>query len=328
MTTVEDEVLGARKVTQDRESKIELLRRLFPQVDTTQYAERIASVDVRSDGSRVIIHFHDDDRLDVEPKKQRVRQFGIGDHAKALAMALADSTLTRFFQHPDDDWGRGKSPASAVKLAVMSRQHADIIADRWRERGYSEVTVSPRGVLVEVDEGAWLRDRDTEAHLHGKTTDAAIKALMLKAAMDWNGRIELIGTEEYKARAWAIAQEVGVTVVGYEPPEVQLDGGRNPTEQPRPEAKGEEPVTSAPPEPKTVEKIQPSAEPLKPDNAAEIAHPVPKKPLKASTTIISPPGSTIVRTEASKAASFEALLKASNDDDYDVAPFNDDGPSI
>lgn len=316
---------GARKVSpQDTETKIGLIKRLFPKVDSKfadNIADKIASIDVKENSGRVILHFHEEDRVDFDPTGERVRQFGIGAHAKALAMAIADSTLARFFQHPDDDWGRAKKPSSAVKLSVMSREDCDIIADAWQQRGFENVSSSPRGVLVEISAVSWLLDRGNEAMLRGQTTEDAIVALMMKASADWGGRIELIGSDDYKLQAWQIAQQVGVTVVGYEPPEAVLNGGRNPNQLAQPDQKSQ-------PEPKADESIQAEAQPsLNAQNVEKNAKTAQNSVATTSASVVSVIGLQNDTLSSAKGLDFSALLNAANDDTYDIDPFNDDSPS-
>lgn len=322
-----EEVAGARMAPQNLASKIAMLRKLFPDTDADRFAERIASIDTKPGSRRVIVHMHDHDRIDFEPENSRVRQFGVGHHAKGLAMALANSTMARFSQQPIEEWGRGQRPGSPAKFVGLSREEAETIASRWRERGYTEVSVSPGGVWVQVDEGAVLRDRDTEVHLHGKTTDEAIKALMTKAVKDWNGRIELIGSDDYKARAWAIAQEVGVIVIGYDPAE--LVGGKLPSEEfspTLPVQRATSPLSDA----DTSTIIQQGAvasassqghpQPIEPQIVLTQT-PVPAKPVSVET-----PAPAVIDPENVELSA--SLLKADDDEDDDFEPFSNSGPSM
>lgn len=312
MNTNVDEVAGARQAPpQNLETKIALVRRLFPKVDAEPLAAKIASIDEAKDG-RVILHFHEDDRLDVEPQKERVRQFGFGAQAKALGMAIADSTLARFFQHPDDDWGRAKSPSKPIKLAPLTRAECQAIAEKWQATGFTDISISKRGVLVEIESRSWLLDRGDEAMLQGDTSDKAITALMLKASRDWNNRIELIGTEDYKARAWKIAQATGVTVVGYEPPASLEIGGKNPHA-----------------EPENVPKVSQTELDQKQSNNVEtqkVERPDVTKMTGKSVVTTIETGSTAIKSAPILALS--DIMAAANDDSYDEAPFNDESPSI
>lgn len=306
---------GARQAPpQDLKTKLDLIRKHFPKVDPAPFADKLASIDEGKDG-RVILHFHEEDRIDVEPKKGSVRQFGVGAAAKALGQALADSTLARFFQHPDDDWGRAKSPSKPIKLAPLTRAECEGLAAKWQETGFDDVSISKRGVLVQVDTASYLRDRGDEAILEGQPSEKAIVALMVKAERDWGGRIELIGTDEYKAQAWKIAQQYGVTVVGYEPPiEVEL-GGRDPgtSHAPKPEdvAKVDE-SGNVERKSSNVEKQSSERSRVEPSSYKTV---VPKI-LAAPSTIKSAPSLVMVD-----------ILSAANDDTYDIEPFNDDSPS-
>lgn len=297
---------GAKQAEkQDRQSKVDYLKRMFPKIDASKYADLIANID--ASGEKVTIHFHEGSRVKIDEEEKEVRQFGIGDHAKALAWAIADSTLLRFFAHPDDDWGRAKRPGGAVKLSPLSRDECDRLVEAWKARGFENASPSPRGVWVEVDTLSTLLDRGNEAFLRGSVTDNAILALMMKASQEWDGRIELIGSDDYKLQAWKIAQEVGVTVVGYEPPpEALANGARKPSDEPAPES-----VAS---EEKTVEQDQKEEQP----SANVISS---EKPL---VTVIGVPLET---KKSLTDLGFLSLIEASNDDHYDIEPFNDDSPS-
>lgn len=296
-----EEKAGARRAPpQDVDAKIAIIRRHFPTIDAMELAGRLISIDEAKDG-RILLHFQEDDRLDVDAREGLVRQFGLGARAKAFGQVIAGSLRVAFSQHADDEWGRAKDASKPIRLAPLTRQECQAIAEKWKDSDLNEISLSKNGVIVQINATSWLVDRGNEAMLHGATSDEAIRVLMMKAQRDWNNRIELIGTDEYKARAWKIAQEEGVTVVGYMPPGEPINGGKRPQTEPKQPAKASMGETS--------------------DNVE-----LHKTNIDDEKKIEIRPNA--VEKESSEATMTSEVVSAENDDDWNAQHFEDDSPTI
>src|SRR5690606_11183079 len=85
--------------------------------------------------------------------------------------------------------------------ASMPDAQAESIADRWRSRGYTDVTESPDGVYVRIG-GTKLQGLGNEVRIHGKVTEPALRAMLAKAADEWGSEIEITGSKGFKDALW------------------------------------------------------------------------------------------------------------------------------
>lgn len=200
-----------------QEVKTELLRRRLPGLPA-EAAAGAYMVDVKQpDWTRV--QFRDSSWCEIDHKGGAVRHWGGAKGegaAKGFAVAAVDSLG---WEHDTIEWlppalraGRGPAPAAPTPEQTHS------LADRWRERGYTDVTEARDGVWIGVG-SARLQDTGNRVTVHGRATDAAVRALCEKARDEWGARMELWGPNDFKDRAWLEAQRQGVTVTNYEPPE-------------------------------------------------------------------------------------------------------------
>lgn len=86
------------------------------------------------------------------------------------------------------------------------------LADRWRSRGYHRVTESPDGCWIEIGK-CRLQDLGDELRIHGPAaSDAAVRAMVEKAAAEWQGEVEVFGDKAFKDATWLEAQRQGIVV--------------------------------------------------------------------------------------------------------------------
>lgn len=193
--------------------KTGLLKQRFPDFDPSPYSQDLYMVDVRCT-SRTRILMRDGGWIEVVGKS--VTTWGTEGKADPLAQALADLV--------GSDGGVTKLAKSAAvgrtgdsRPLRLAENSAMALADRWRERGYEDVTEAPDGVVVAVGESR-LRDAGDYVSVHGALSDEAIRALVEKAADEWGRQLESHGPEDFRERLWLEAQRQGVDVVGYDVP--------------------------------------------------------------------------------------------------------------
>ncbi|WP_146214607.1 MobA/MobL family protein [Azospirillum thermophilum] len=197
-------------------TKVELLRHRFPDLDLADAASALHMVDVsKADRTRILTT--GGGWVEVDHGGGAIRQYGNRDLVAAdLARRLADA---QGWEQDTVEWlppalRAGRGPAQSPP--TPEQRHS--LAERWRERGYTDVTEARDGVWIGVG-AARLQDTGNRVTVHGRVNDDAIRALAGKAKEEWGGRMEIWGPDDFKARAWLEAQRQGVVVTNFEPPE-------------------------------------------------------------------------------------------------------------
>lgn len=193
--------------------KLGLLMKRYPGFDFGPYVNSIHMVDARR-SDRMRIQLRDGGWVQANGKKVWV--WGAEGEAEKLARALAD-----FLKSEEEIQRLKKSAAirhrSVARPARLTEAEITAIADRWRERGYTDLTEAADGVWVCIGKSV-LQDLGDEVIVHGPITDDALRALAEKAKAEWGGRLYSFGSEEFRARLWLECQRQGVVVEDYEPP--------------------------------------------------------------------------------------------------------------
>lgn len=209
--------------SQDRTSKIKALRAAFPKIDFANYIDDIASVDRW--GHQVNIHFFGGGHVKADSEKKSVLHFGFAERAKQFARSLAEGVVWSFVNIEGEPEGRARNAGSPARFTPLTQEESERIAAAWFARGVQQISPTPIGVWIELGENTRMLDRGSEAFVYGKVSEDALAALMVKAKEDWNGRIELMGSDAFKLQAWEYAQAAGIVVIGYEPPADALVNG-------------------------------------------------------------------------------------------------------
>ncbi|MGO4523493.1 hypothetical protein AB4097_01380 [Microvirga sp. 2MCAF35] len=136
-----------------------------------------------------------------------VRTWGTRGRAESLAAALGEA-----FDLPTE---RLEVTAAVGRTKEARRQHlseeeASSLVRWWQDRGYA-ATAAPDGCWVKAG-STRLQDTGDHVTLHGRISDEAIQAFVLKAKEAWNGEAALTGTWPPKDmdRVWLEAQRQGV----------------------------------------------------------------------------------------------------------------------
>lgn len=198
-------------------TKVELLRNRFPDLDLDldDAASALHMVDVsKTDRTRILTT--GGGWVEVDHGGGAIRQYGKRDPAAAdLARRLADALG---WEQDTVEWlplalRVARGPAQSPPTPEQTRS----LAERWRERGYTDVSEARDGVWVSLG-SARLQDTGNRVTVHGRVNDDALRALAGKAKEEWGGRMEIWGPDDFKARAWLEAQRQGVEVTNYAPP--------------------------------------------------------------------------------------------------------------
>lgn len=154
----------------------------------------------------------------VEVQGRRVRRYGTSGYAIPLAAALAshvNANEVEFLAEEQAIQKKGSGIRERRKVddpaPEVAMPQVESCADRWRSRGYFDITESPDGCWISIG-SCRLQDLGDELRIHGKCNDAAGRALLQKAIDEWGSEVEIYGSKEFKDSIWREAQRSGVQV--------------------------------------------------------------------------------------------------------------------
>ncbi|MEB2846808.1 MobA/MobL family protein [Endobacterium cereale] len=197
------------KPRHQQDYKAKLLSRRFPDAASGIDAEKLHMVDTK-DPKISRIQTRDGGWLEVEARQ--IRAYGPKGYADDIAQKLYDADYADNIERLEESIRVGKKGNHHSLIPNrLTDTWAETIADRWRSRGYTDVQESPDGVYIRVGQ-ARLQDLGDEVRLHGKPSEPAIRAMIAKAADEWNGDIEVTGSKTFKDAVWIEGKRQGVKV--------------------------------------------------------------------------------------------------------------------
>jgi len=155
--------------------------------------------------------------IEIDQTGRVVRTWGPGRTARDLATGLKDDAYA--IEHLEPTVTAAAPGAPRRSSPTLNDSQAKSLADRWRARGFEDVTEDQRGVWVVLDGGARLYDVGGRVSVYGPVTDEALRAMVTKAKDEWGGRHVLSGswTDRDRERMWLESMRQGVTMLDYEP---------------------------------------------------------------------------------------------------------------
>jgi hypothetical protein len=214
MSTVEAPRVG--QVNQKVDVKRRLIRERVPDIDLDSVGAAVHMVRANP-GKPLRVMMADGSWAEYDADRRILRTWGGPDEAPqaaeiAKAIAKADGI----------DDVRRERPSMAAQGPNDRRRFGpreiESLAERWRQRGFSDVFESPGKVWITLSPATRLEDRGNQILLHGRVDDEAVRAMVLKASEDWGASMVVFGPEDFKRQAWLEAQRQGVEVSGYSPP--------------------------------------------------------------------------------------------------------------
>ncbi|WP_192843902.1 hypothetical protein, partial [Aureimonas sp. D3] len=187
--------------------KASLLRDRFPDaILPPKTGNALYMVDVR-DPRRTRALLRDGAWVEADDESGTVSLWG-PHSASAATLAEAISVSTVYGVDRIERTAAAGKPGKGRRKGGMPEEEAISLADRWRRRGFADVSESPAGVRVGLDGRSRLVDSGDHVDLVGPVSDAALRALASKAAEDWGGTLELDGPwpAEAQARLWPECQ--------------------------------------------------------------------------------------------------------------------------
>ncbi|WP_296740459.1 MobA/MobL family protein [Mesorhizobium sp.] len=221
----EEEVMATNATRQARggirprsriDYKTRLLKERFPDLQNAEgWAAGLHFIDASVPGA-VRIATKDGGHLEIRGRLAKV--YGQRGQADALAAALraADDLddIERLEQLKSlRRKGNGARPRRNPEEAPqLPPDRVESLADRWRSRGYHQITEAPDGVWITIGK-CRLQDLGDELRIHGPAaSDAAVRAMISKAVDEWDSSLEVFGERAFKDQAWLEAQRQGVVV--------------------------------------------------------------------------------------------------------------------
>lgn len=196
--------------------KQKLLRERFPDLPNAEgWAGSLHFIDTSNSG---LIRIATKDGGHVEIRNRLAKVFGQRGQADALAAALLAADDLDSIERLEElrslrRKGSGaRSRRSPDEVPQLPPDKVESLADRWRSRGFTEVTEAPDGVWIEVGK-CRLQDLGDELRIHGPAaSDAAVRAMISKAMDEWDSSLEIFGERAFKDAAWLEGQRQEVAV--------------------------------------------------------------------------------------------------------------------
>lgn len=197
------------KPRHQQDYKATLLNRRFPDAAGQIDPQKLYMIDVK-DPRITRVQCRDGGWLEVE--NRQIKTYGAAGYADEIAKKLESAGYADHIERLEESIRLGKKGSRKQHIPTqMPDSEAESIADKWRSRGYTDVQESPDGVYVRIGQSR-LQDLGDEVRLHGKPTEAAIRAMVAKSADEWSSEIEVTGSKTFKDALWLEAQRQGVKV--------------------------------------------------------------------------------------------------------------------
>ncbi|MBU1316215.1 MAG: MobA/MobL family protein [Alphaproteobacteria bacterium] len=197
------------KPRHQQDYKATLLNRRFPDASSQIDAQKLYMVDTKNPA---IARIQTRDGGWVEVENRQIKTYGTKGYADEIAQKLEKAGYADHIERLEESIRLGKKGSRKQHLpSAMPDAQAETIADKWRSRGYTDVQESPDGVYVRIGQSR-IQDLGDEVRLHGKPTEAALRAMVAKSADEWGSEIEVTGSKSFKDALWLEAQRQGVKV--------------------------------------------------------------------------------------------------------------------
>ncbi|WP_295808476.1 MobA/MobL family protein [uncultured Nitratireductor sp.] len=156
--------------------------------------------------------------VELDHGNRALKTYGARGYADEVAQAIYDADYADDIERLEElksmqRKGSGmRQRRKRDEVPQLPADKVESLADRWRSRGYHKVTEATDGVWIEIGR-CKIQDVGDELRIHGPAaSDAAVRAMVEKAAAEWAGEVEIFGDKAFKDAAWLEAQRQGVTV--------------------------------------------------------------------------------------------------------------------
>ncbi len=180
-------------------------------------------IDIK-DKAKIKIQMRDSSWVEIEHATRKATVYGQKGMADKLAAAIVSADHADYIDRLPETATMAKrghkhqqqaNPSNGMPSQIPETV-VDGLAQKWMERGYTSVISAPDGCFVTIG-NCRIQDTGTDVKIHGKPSEAAINALIVKALDEWQGEVELHtgSSQDFKDRLWLAAQRGGVKV--YDP---------------------------------------------------------------------------------------------------------------
>lgn len=166
---------------------------------------KLHMVDVKNP-EKLKMQFVDGGWLELENKK--ITLYGDSLYADQFADEVVKKGLALEKERYEET---ASFSSKSLKNPELSQEQVESLADRWRSRGYTDIVETDGGVWLTVGQSR-LFDSGADVKIFGTATPDAVNALLVKAADEWNGEIELFGTREFKDKVYLEAQQRNIKI--------------------------------------------------------------------------------------------------------------------
>lgn len=224
LTQIEEEIMAMNPVHQikngirparKQDFKMKLLSERFPGADLSGFKDEIYQVDARS-SSKTIIRMRDRGWLECE--NGLIHTYGPKGQAEILAQRLVISGHANSAERLEETASyqrRGSGLRQRRRRGeALPEQPLSVVEQRaefWRALGYTHVNPMPDGVFISIG-SCKIQDLGDELKIHGKPSDDAARAMVLKAAEQWSGEMEVFGSKTFKDMMWLESMRQGVSL--------------------------------------------------------------------------------------------------------------------
>jgi hypothetical protein len=226
LTKTEDEIMETNPTRQGRNGirpkskqdfKLRLFKKRFPDLSHAEgWTKDFHFIDT-SDPSVTRIATKDGGHIEIRGRMAKVYgKRGIADDfaAELDGMTYLDDIERleelRSLQRRGSGLRQRRKPGDEAPRIPADR--VESLADKWRSRGYHQVTEAPDGVWITIGK-CRLQDLGDEVRIHGPVgSGAAVRAMVEKAAAEWDSSMEVYGEKSFKDAAWLEARRQGVEV--------------------------------------------------------------------------------------------------------------------
>ncbi|TPM33558.1 hypothetical protein FJ955_02070 [Mesorhizobium sp. B2-2-2] len=188
--------------------KTKLFAEKFPDADFKDLADQLYQVDTKNP-RLTKIRMRDGGWCEVDGAGRTVKVYGSHGTADDLAQRVVDADYADHIQRLEVTQQFQKAGATGRK--AVPADEVESIADKWRSRGYTNISEMPDGVWITIG-NTRVQDLGDTLRVHGHPSDAAVRAMVEKAVEEWDSSMEVFGSTEFKDAVWLEAQRHGATV--------------------------------------------------------------------------------------------------------------------
>lgn len=205
---------GGLKPRHQQDFKKRLLADRFPDAANMIDSEKLHMIDIKQKGM-TRVQTRDGGWMEINHATGGIRVWGQPGYADEVARAIHNTAHANSLERLEEMQAVGRKggiqPRRKGPVPEQDFAKVESLADRWRSRGFTNVTEAVDGCWVHVG-SCKIQDLGNQVKIHGRVNEDAVRAMLLKAADEWGAETEVFGTREFKDQVWIEAQRMGIKV--------------------------------------------------------------------------------------------------------------------